>query len=47
MGLDLVVTRSSPDSCRQFNLFIKESQDVIRAAGITELCELLDVEPKA
>ena len=28
---------------RQFNLFIKESQDVIKAAGNTELCELLDV----
>ena len=25
----------------------KESQDVIKAAGNTELCELLDVEPKA
>ena len=32
---------------RQFNLFIKESQDVIKAAGNTEPCELLDVEPKA
>ena len=32
---------------RQFNLFSKESQDVIKAAGKTELCELLDVEPKA
>ena len=32
---------------RQFNPFSKESQDVIRAAGNTELCELLDVEPKA
>ena len=32
---------------RQFNPFIKESQDVIKAAGNTELCELLDVEPKA
>ena len=31
---------------RQFNLFSKESQDVIKAAGNTELCELLDVEPK-
>ena len=30
---------------RQFNLFSKESQDVIKAAGSTELCELLDVEP--
>ena len=32
---------------RQFNLFSKESRDVIKAAGNTELCELLDVEPKA
>ena len=31
----------------QFNLFSKESQDLIKAAGNTELCELLDVEPKA
>ena len=32
---------------RQFNPFSKESQDVIKAAGNTELCERLDVEPKA
>ena len=32
---------------RQFNPFSKESQDVIKAAKNTELCELLDVEPKA
>ena len=32
---------------RQFNPFSQESQDVIKAAGNTELCELLDVEPKA
>ena len=32
---------------RQFILFSKESQDVIKAAGNTELCETLDVEPKA
>ena len=32
---------------RQVNLFSKESQDVIKVAGNTELCELLDVEPKA
>ena len=32
---------------RQFNPFSKESQDAITAAGNTELCELLDVEPKA
>ena len=32
---------------RQFNPFSKESRDVIKAAGNTEPCELLDVEPKA
>ena len=32
---------------RQFNPFSKESQDVIEAAGNTERCELLEVEPKA
>ena len=32
---------------RPFNPFSKESQDVIKAAGNTELCELLDVEHKA
>ena len=32
---------------RPFNHFSKESQDVIKAAGNTELCEILDVEPKA
>ena len=32
---------------RQFNPFSKESQDVIKAAGNIEVCELLDVEPKA
>ena len=32
---------------REFNPFSKESQDVIKAAGNTELCELLDVEPEA
>ena len=32
---------------RAFNLFSKESQDVIKAAGNTELCEIVDVEPKA
>ena len=32
---------------RQFNPFSKESQDVIREVGNIELCELLDVEPKA
>ena len=32
---------------RAFNPFSKESQDVIKAVGNTELCEILDVEPKA
>ena len=32
---------------RQFNPFSKQSQDMIKAAGNIELCELLDVEPKA
>ena len=32
---------------RAFNPFSKESQDVIKAAGNTELCEIVDVEPKA
>ena len=32
---------------RQFNPFSKESQDVIKAAGNIELCELLETEPKA
>ena len=32
---------------QSFNPFSKESQDVIKAAGNTELCELLDMEPKA
>ena len=32
---------------RAFNLFSKESQDMIQAAGNTELCEIVDVEPKA
>ena len=31
---------------RQLNPFSKESQDVIKAAGNTELCEIVDVEPK-
>ena len=31
---------------RQINPFSKESRDVIKAAGNTELCEVLDVEPK-
>ena len=32
---------------RQFNPLSKQSQDMIKAAGNIELCELLDVEPKA
>ena len=32
---------------RAFNPFSKESQDVIKAAGNTELCKIVDVEPKA
>ena len=32
---------------RQFNPFSKESQEVIEAAGNIEICELLDVQPKA
>ena len=32
---------------RAFNLFSKESQDVIKAARNTELCEIIDVEPKS
>ena len=32
---------------RAFNLFSRESQDAITAAGNTELCEIVDVEPKA
>ena len=32
---------------RAFNLFSKESQDAIKAAGNIELCEIVDVEPKA
>ena len=32
---------------RAFNSFSKKSQEVIKAAGNTELCEILDVEPKA
>ena len=32
---------------RPFNPFSRESQDAIEAAGNTELCEIVDVEPKA
>ena len=31
---------------RAFNPFSKESEDAIKAAGNTELCEIIDVEPK-
>ena len=30
-----------------FNLFSAESKDAIKAAGNTELCEIVDVEPKS
>ena len=36
-----------PQQSQSFNPFSKESRDVIKAAGNTELCELLDMEPKA
>ena len=32
---------------RAFNSFSKESKDAITAAGNTEFCEIVDVEPKA
>ena len=32
---------------RAFNPFCKESKDAIMAAGNTELCEIVDVEPKS
>ena len=32
---------------RPFNPFSRESQNAIKAAGNTELCEIVDVEPKA
>ena len=32
---------------RTFNPFSKESKNAIKAAGNTELCEIVDVEPKA
>ena len=41
------VLQSDLQQRQQFNQFSKESKDVIKAAGNTELCELLDVEPKA
>ena len=39
--------QSDLQQLRAFNLFSKESQDVMKAAGNTELCEIVDVEPKA
>ena len=39
--------QSDLEQHRQLNLFSKESQNVMKAAGNIELCELLDVEPKA
>ena len=38
--------RSDLQQHRAFNPFSKESQDVVKAAGNTELSEVLDVEPK-
>ena len=32
---------------RAFNPFSEESEDAIKAAGNTELCEMVDVEPKS
>ena len=32
---------------KAFNPFSKESKDAIKAAGNTELCEIVDVEPRA
>ena len=46
-GVPRQALQSDIQQHRQFNPFSKESQDVIKAAGNTELCELLDVEPKA
>ena len=39
--------QSDLQQCQQFNPFSKESKDMIREAGNIELCELLDVQPKA
>ena len=39
--------QSDPQQHRAFNPFSKESQDAIMAAGNTELCEIVDVEPKS
>ena len=39
--------QSDLEQHRQLNPYSKESQDMIKAAGNTELCEIVDVEPKA
>ena len=39
--------RSDLQQHRAFNPFSKESKDAIMAVGNTELCEIVDVEPKA
>ena len=41
------VLQSDLQQHRAFNPFSKESRDAIKAAGNTELCEIVDVEPKA
>ena len=41
------VLQSDLQQHRAFNPFSRESQDAIKAAGNTELCEIVDVEPKA
>ena len=38
--------QNDPQQHRAFNPFSKESKDAIMAAGNTELCEIIDVEPK-
>ena len=39
--------QSDPQQHRAFNPFSKESKDAIIAVGNTELCEIVDVEPKS
>ena len=39
--------RSDLQQHRAFNPFSEESKDAIKAAGNTELCEIVDVEPKS
>ena len=41
------VLQSDLQQHRAFNLFSKESKDAITAAGNTELCVIVDVEPKS